>query len=506
MWEIAEGDHAYMPHRLFGGIGGVVIRINESRWVSIGTSTNAPLGRGFDSDPVPGGDPFSIASSPVWKYGATLWEDQFDGELRRIQQITLLNTYGSNEVKLDTSDGITWTAACLREQTGVGPSGLNPRWSIRRLIVDMTDGTLTAGPLVVHEYPGDGSQFLHGSEFALAALTPSRAILMAGIGRLSTFESWTYAVAIDTASGAVGASSHSTPMQLGFRYSPAGGAQTPFLTAARLSDDEAVCLCFPLNAYPVSESAFPVPSPWTIATEARFDANAQRISVVDLVRQNIALSSGTFASFLSRPLLNMVFLPLVLTGRNEFGQGTYSSYAWVGTERRHSPELTYFNANYFTGEDDIQKRNIGWYGDDDHPHGTVAQRQRLYDSFDASDYGLVTYPPLLTIEEYPQVPEKGFWFNTYTDYSEVFHVDPETFAATIGDFVDQSPGQEFFDYIWMLSPEFWCGIHRDTEMVYGDPTYPPPRYFIITWGTGGGGARRAATHESGTARIQRGVR
>lgn len=475
-WEVTE--RCYFPSRR--STAGVVLRIDDFRWVSIGNSTAEFIGSGFDAEPV--ADAFG-----VYRYGATLWENHFDGELRRIQQVDLFSTYDDAHVSLDTTDGYTWAAAGLRQQAS-GALRPRPRWSVRKLVVDPVTGALSTGPLAEVLFPGaTGQVYAGGGDFGLASLTTNRAILFASVGNPAG-TGQLYAVAVDLDSGALGPNSSTIGTQLGWTPAPQTEGSAFGVNAAGLSSTDALVLLNPANVGQL-------PALVHMVIEAHFDANAALVSTEDLVNVPYPTAHGALAgAALIRPQLNMVFCPAVTLAND-----TYAAYAWINGERVETPELIGYNTSSFfnpadLGPDGFAHRYLDWYGDADYPNGTVGQEMRFYIDSELTDFALVRYPPRTTLLELERIPEHGFWFNTLTEYLD----------EDLDDFADMSPGTVYERYIRLLHPALWCGVHVDSPGLWPS-VLGTKRFFVATWGTGSG-SRAASTHELGTTRIQRGVR
>lgn len=486
VWEF-DGN-AFFPSRVFGGNAGVIVRISDSRWVSIGVSTNAIWAGPFDRD----------GGGYAYKYGATLWENQFDGELRRIQQVTLVNPLESQRVVFDTRDGQTWHF--LAHVDGGATPAENqavflPTWQARSLTIDMNTGALSTGPLMTITYPDER---ISGETYGIASMSPTRALLFASIGGVNTTGMlWT--VVLNMASGTTGATTTHTPQTLGWNPAPGSEGSTFTLTATSLSSSDALLLLFPLNVDFISSGHY-------VVVEAHFNASAAMTGHSLLKDLWLGEFNGLFASVLCKPQLNMAFVPVVTTGATGGEIDEWTSYSWINGVRQETPELTGYNTGSFLNPADEERfayRSLTWYGDDQYDHGEVGQEQ-IYDlDDDYADWRLIEYPPRTVRAELDRVAEREFWFNTYTGYDGQ-DIESEYWLENVNDFVDESPGgSELFRYNFMLSQEMWCGYHKDTTGSWPS-ALGTPRHFIATWGRTGT-TRRSATHESGTVRTQRGV-
>lgn len=503
-WEITE--RAYFPIRQ-GSLVGKIIRINDSRWVSIGHSTAAWLPP-FEADSETGLPNTGLAS---WRYGATLWENTFDGELRRLQQVDLLDCYDSSQVQLDTADGWTWALCSLRLLANGGALPLPkpvPWWSARRLVIDPETGALSAGPLVVWEYHAlTGGIYTGGDLFGIAAMTNEQAVFFASVGSVGSVHptGHLYAVELELGAGSVGAHSKTDPGTLGWTPAPEAVGSTFGVTAQRLSASDGLVVLFPLNVDAIPSNRY-------LVVEAHFDAGAGFVGSSALMDISTGSGSGIFGSALRRCQLNMVFLPAVTSELSPEGDIlAYTAFAWINGTRYMTPELVAYNTGSFLVGTDFggrfASRYLDWYGDADHPNGTISQQMWSDLEENYKDWWLVQYAPTPTVVlALDRQLEKSLWFNTLTDYRAAYgdQVDTPEWAASVGDFFDNSPGNRYQHFMWMLSPGTWCGLHQDTPGEYLDGL-GEARQFVATWGSGGG-ARAAATHESGTVRIQRGVR
>lgn len=441
-WEVTE--HSFFPVRGGSTVEGTVIRINESRWVSIGVSTNShnfPPGPQFDAPAV--GDAFSIS-----RYGATLWEDQFDGELRKIQQVELFSTYDGPEVPIDTVDGVNWFCAGLR-RLGSFSSGYTPKWSARKLTVNMETGELTMGPLIEWEYPWvSGDVPIGGNEFGLAAMTSNQAVLFASVGLLGG-TGHIYAQALDMDAGSVGPYTKKYPADLGWTPAPGAEGGTVNVTAKGISSTDALVIVTPRNI----ES---IPSPHYQVVEAHYGPDASLSSVENLVYIPYPAGGGLVGVPIAKPQLNLLYIPLVTVGSDD-----WTCYAWINGVRQVVPDLEGVGVGgWFDGER-FAYRYLSWFQNDAHVGGTVAQFMDVDADDGWTDFDVRRYPGPQIIQDLERVTEFEFWFNTYTEYPGQ-DVESEYWLTNLNDYVDASPGRLYLNWMWMLDTDLWCGLHRDT--------------------------------------------
>jgi hypothetical protein len=442
-------EHAYFPIRGGSTIEGVVLRISDARWVSIGVSTNSqnfPPGPQFDAPPL--GD-VSFSGS---LYGATLWEDQFDGELRKIQQVDLFGSYDAAEVMVDTMDGINWFAAAMRRRGSVSPSR-TPMWSARKLTVDPDTGALTMGPLIEWEYPWvSGDVPVAGDEFGIAAMTTGRAVFVSFVG-LFGGAGHVYAQVLNMDAGTVGAYTKKYPADFG--WTPASGFEggTGATSAKSVSSDNALVVLVPRNI----ES---IPSPHYQVVEAHYDADANLLSAENLIYIDYPEDGGLVGVPIRKIQLNLLNIPLVTIGND-----TWTSYSWLDGARYEDDELYGTNVGgWFHGER-YQYRYASWFQNDDRAGGTVAQFMNVDSDDGWADFAIHRYPGPDVLFELDRVTEYEFWFNTETEYAD-WDEEDEFWINNINDYVDASPGRLYLQWMWMLDTNFWCGFHRDTTGVW----------------------------------------